>query len=109
MSIVRRLGSNPARLLESVIPSPGEVRKLKLALGIVQTPHLLILDEPTNHLDVPAIESLESALVDCPCGLLFVSHDKQLTKRLARTQWMITRQADGHSKLEEKLLDTALS
>lgn len=66
MTVVSRLGSRPAGLLASVEPSPGELRKLLLALGIALKPHLIVLDEPTNHLDLPSIECLEEALADCP-------------------------------------------
>jgi macrolide transport system ATP-binding/permease protein len=87
MSIISRLGSRPARLLESVEPSPGEARKLLLALGIARQPHLIVMDEPTNHLDLPSIECLEKALADCPCGLLLVSHDEQFLNSLTRIRW----------------------
>jgi ABC-type Mn2+/Zn2+ transport system ATPase subunit len=73
MTVVSCLNSRPARLLESELPSPGEVRKLLLAEGIVREPHLIVMDEPTNHMDLPSIECLEAALQDCPCGLLLVS------------------------------------
>jgi macrolide transport system ATP-binding/permease protein len=69
--------------------SPGELRKLLLALGIALQPHLIIMDEPTNHLDLPSNECLEEALSDCPCGLLLVSHDEQLLRRLTRTHRQI--------------------
>jgi ATPase subunit of ABC transporter with duplicated ATPase domains len=87
MTVVSRLGSRPARLLESVEPSPGELRKLLLALGIARQPYLIIMDEPTNHLDLPSIEYLEEALEDCPCGLLLVSHDERFLRRLTHTRW----------------------
>lgn len=90
MTIVSGLGSRPYRLMESDEPSPGEIRKILLALGVVREPHLIIMDEPTNHLDLPAIECLESALEDCPCGLLLVSHDLRFLHRLATTRWHIT-------------------
>jgi ATPase subunit of ABC transporter with duplicated ATPase domains len=89
MAVVSRLGSRPQRLLESVEPSPGETRKLLLAIGIAQIPHLVIMDEPTNHMDLPSIQCLEDALEHCPCGLLLVSHDRQFLKRLARKRWDI--------------------
>jgi ATPase subunit of ABC transporter with duplicated ATPase domains len=93
MNIISRLGSRPDRLLVSVEPSPGETRKLMLALGMARTPHLIIMDEPTNHMDLPSIEALETALVDCPCSLLLVSHDHRFLQRLTRTTWQIA--ADG--------------
>ena len=92
MNVVSRLGSRPARLLETTNPSPGEIRKLMLALGMARTPHFIVMDEPTNHLDLPSIECLENALAGCPCGLLLVSHDERFLSRLVRTRWEI---ADG--------------
>jgi ATPase subunit of ABC transporter with duplicated ATPase domains len=91
MTVVSRLGSRPASLLNSVEPSPGELRKLLLGLGIALQPHLIIMDEPTNHLDLPSIECLEEALADCPCGLLLVSHDEQFLRSLSQTRWHIAR------------------
>jgi ATPase subunit of ABC transporter with duplicated ATPase domains len=89
MMIVSRLGSRPERLLESDEPSPGEIRKIMLGLGILREPHLIILDEPTNHMDLPSIECLEKALADCPCGLLLVSHDQRFLNALTRRRWHI--------------------
>jgi ATPase subunit of ABC transporter with duplicated ATPase domains len=91
MTAVSRLGSRPANLLNTAEPSPGELRKLLLALGIARKPYLIVMDEPTNHLDLPSIECLEEALAECPCGLLLVSHDEQLLRRLTRTRWHIVR------------------
>ncbi len=90
MTVVSRLGSRPHRLLESLEPSPGEIRKILLARGIANAPHLIVMDEPTNHLDLPSIDCLEKALMDCPCGLLLVSHDRRFLDVLARTRWHIS-------------------
>ena len=95
MTIVSRLGSRPRRLLESVEPSPGEIRKLLLALGMIHLPHIIIMDEPTNHMDLASIECLEEALRDCPCCLLLVSHDARFLKKLTRTQWEILQKNDS--------------
>jgi ATPase subunit of ABC transporter with duplicated ATPase domains len=89
MTIVSRLGSRPERLLASEQPSPGETRKLLLALGMVDAPHIIIMDEPTNHMDLPSIEALEMALADCPCSLLLVSHDRAFLRKLTQTNWHI--------------------
>ncbi len=90
MTVVSRLGSRPHRLLDSVEPSPGEIRKIRLATGIANMPYLIVMDEPTNHLDLPSIECLEHALADCPCGLLLVSHDQRFLDALARKRWHIS-------------------
>lgn len=96
MTIVSRLGSRPQRLLETTSPSPGELRKILLALGIERAPHLIIMDEPTNHLDLPAIECLQEALQECPCALLLVSHDRQFLDILTRIRWHV---ADGELQI----------
>jgi len=89
MNVVSRLGSRPMPLLQSAEPSPGELRKLLLGIGIALHPYLIIMDEPTNHLDLPSIECLEEALANCPCALLLVSHDMQFLRRLTRLHWHI--------------------
>jgi len=91
MTVVNRLGSRPHRLLESIEPSPGETRKLLLAMGIANEPHLVIMDEPTNHMDLPSIECLEDALEGCPSGVLLVSHDIHFLKRITQKRWDIVR------------------
>jgi ATPase subunit of ABC transporter with duplicated ATPase domains len=99
MNIISRLGSRPDQLLHSQQPSPGEVRKLLLAVGMLRSPHLIILDEPTNHLDLPAIQALENALADCPCGLLLVSHDNRFLDRLGVTRWALSVDEQGNREL----------
>ena len=94
MTIVSRLGSQPQRLLESTEPSPGEFRKLLLALGMTYEPHIIIMDEPTNHLDLPSIECLEHALSDCPCCLVLVSHDKYFLEKLTEIRWDVAQEGD---------------
>jgi ATPase subunit of ABC transporter with duplicated ATPase domains len=87
MAVVSRLNSRPDRLLSSEDPTPGEIRKVLVALGIARVPHLIVMDEPTNHMDLPSIECLEEALAGCPCGLLLVSHDHRFLDRLVTTCW----------------------
>ena len=89
MTSVSRLGSRPSRLLSADCPSPGEIRKLLLALGVDRGPHLVVMDEPTNHLDLPSIECLEDALADCPCAMILVSHDEPFLARLSTTRWLL--------------------
>ena len=89
MQWVSRLGSDPHQLLDSLTPSPGEVRKLMLSLRMTDAPVLLILDEPTNHMDLPSVECLESALREYPGGLLLVSHDLRFLQPLTTATWEI--------------------
>ncbi len=95
MTIVSRLGSRPQRLIESDEPSPGEIRKILLALGIAGRPHLIVMDEPTNHMDLPSITCLEEALSECPCGLLLVSHDFRFLGALATINWHLVPTETG--------------
>ncbi len=89
MILVRRLGSDPERVLNSAVPSPGESRKLLLALGLVKTPWLVVMDEPTNHMDLPSVECLEKALMDYEGTLLLVSHDREFLCSTTSTLWKI--------------------
>jgi len=99
LTVVSRLGTRPERLLETEAPSPGEIRKILLALGIAAEPHLIVMDEPTNHLDLVSIECLEDALADCPCALLLVSHDRRFLARLTEVEWRIEGRGDGGAAL----------
>ena len=100
MNIVSRLGSRPGRLVESEQPSPGEVRKLMLARGMSQAPYVIVMDEPTNHLDLPSIEALESALKECPCALILVSHDMRFVDSVGAQRWEVEVDESGDSHVQ---------
>jgi ATPase subunit of ABC transporter with duplicated ATPase domains len=74
------LGSDPERLVlrraaDAARLSPGEARKLALALGLGRHAWALVLDEPTNHLDLPSILRLERALLAYPGCVVVATHD----------------------------------
>ncbi|MEN8113644.1 MAG: ATP-binding cassette domain-containing protein [Actinomycetota bacterium] len=94
LSLVSLLGTDPAPLLSSGLPSPGEARKLALALGLGTPTWLLALDEPTNHLDLPSIERLETALRGYPGAILLITHDTRLAATVTTVEWRIDR--SGH-------------
>ncbi|UCG85448.1 MAG: ABC-F family ATP-binding cassette domain-containing protein [Gemmatimonadota bacterium] len=89
LQVVAALGVPPERLLASEQPSPGEARKLALAMGLSRQAWLLLLDEPTNHLDLPSIERIEEALVRYSSALILVSHDDRFARTLTRETWRL--------------------
>lgn len=99
MNIVSRLNSRPERLLNTQAPSPGEVRKLAIGLGILGSPQVIVMDEPTNHLDLPSIEALEGALRDAPCALLMVSHDERFIEAVGAQRWSLRAEDESFAIL----------
>jgi ATPase subunit of ABC transporter with duplicated ATPase domains len=89
LQMAAALGLDPQRLVSQARLSPGEGRKLLVALGISQGYAGLFLDEPTNHLDLPSIERLEEALADYPGALVLVTHDERLTRRTTSEVWRV--------------------
>lgn len=63
--------------------SGGERRPLKLASAFVQRYDLYLLDEPTTHLDYQSVELLETILKEFGGTVLFTSHDRYLSERVA--------------------------
>lgn len=89
LSTVAQLNSKPGRILEGEDVSPGEMRKLMLAIGMLRKPVLIIMDEPTNHLDLHSVEALERALATYPGALLLVSHDRTFLAACTSTVWEV--------------------
>lgn len=63
--------------------SGGERARLCLAALLLSNYNILILDEPANHLDVDTVEALADALVAYQGTVIFTSHDRHFTKRVA--------------------------
>jgi ATPase subunit of ABC transporter with duplicated ATPase domains len=95
-TIISRLNSDPRRLLDSQIPSPGEVRKLMLAFAILSKRAIIIMDEPTNHMDLPSIKCVEEALSNYYGSLILVSHDNNFLNNIINIKWSI--KSSAHNK-----------
>ena len=63
--------------------SGGERARLCMAGLLLSECNILILDEPGNHLDVDTVEALAEALLEYEGTLIFTSHDRHFTKRVA--------------------------
>jgi ATPase subunit of ABC transporter with duplicated ATPase domains len=95
LSIVAQLNSDPEGVLSGTQASPGETRKLMLALGILDHPQIIVMDEPTNHLDLITTEALEAMLAACPCALVLVSHDARFLEATTSIRWQIEPTGNG--------------
>lgn len=62
--------------------SGGQVKRLSLAVALVNEPDFLMLDEPTNHLDLGMIEWLEEYLKKSGMTFLIVTHDRYFLERI---------------------------
>jgi len=93
-TIIRKLSSDPIKLQDSFIPSPGETRKLMIAKGLLQNPSLIILDEPTNHMDLDSIISLESALKEYNGTILIISHDEAFLAAVVNDVWEFKKMSE---------------
>lgn len=96
LSTLYRLGSEPEHLAgtDGQI-SPGEMRKLMIALAVQKPLSLLVLDEPTNHMDITSVVALEDALAALDCAMIVISHDKAFLEKIAGTNIVAVRDGDS--------------
>ncbi|WP_027406929.1 ABC-F family ATP-binding cassette domain-containing protein [Anaerovibrio sp. RM50] len=64
--------------------SGGEKRRLYLLRILMEEPNVLLLDEPTNDLDLDTMAVLENFIEDFNGAIIFVSHDRFFTDRMAK-------------------------
>ena len=94
LSDMFRMGSNPSSFYSSsVSPSPGELKKLALALSRRDGRTVLLMDEPTNHLDIVSMRILEKMLRDDgrQMTIILVSHDEVFLSSCTDIRWRIER------------------
>lgn len=89
LGIVANLGVDPDRVMVTDAPSPGEARKLALALLLLDPVDLVIMDEPTNHLDLPSIERLEATVADYRGAMVLATHDLAFAGATTATLWQV--------------------
>jgi ATP-binding cassette, subfamily F, member 3 len=63
--------------------SGGERARLVMAGLLLSDYNVLVLDEPGNHLDVDTVDALVEALVGYEGTVIFTSHDRHFTTRVA--------------------------
>lgn len=92
---IRRVLGNVLLTKEEVykpvkIISGGERAKVAFCIIMLEHANVLLLDEPTNHLDLASKEILETALLEYPGTLIFVSHDRYLLNKVPHKIMEIT-------------------
>ena len=97
LSDMYRMGSNPSSLFsESFTLSPGEMKKLAIALSRRKGKSVLLMDEPTNHLDILSMRILERMLREdgCDMTIILVSHDEAFISACTDTIWRVEREGN---------------
>jgi ATPase subunit of ABC transporter with duplicated ATPase domains len=91
LSVVYRLGSEPASLLATQRLSPGEARKLLLADAMRRGAALLLLDEPTNHMDTVSALALSAAIRAFAGAAVLITHDRVFAEKTGSVFWHMER------------------
>jgi len=91
LSVIYRLGSEPAALFGSHDISPGEARKLLFALAMLRGVSLITLDEPTNHMDTVSAMSLADAIGEYSGAAVIITHDSVFAEKTGKIFWKFQR------------------
>ena len=90
VELLTRVGIDSPRQRLSAYPhqlSGGQRQRVMIAMALANNPKILIADEPTTALDVTIESQILDLLVelrkDTEMGILFITHDLGLVKRLA--------------------------
>ena len=90
LELLTRVGIDSPRQRLSAYPhqlSGGQRQRVMIAMALANNPKILIADEPTTALDVTIESQILDLLVelrkDTEMGILFITHDLGLVKRLA--------------------------
>ena len=81
-AVLDRLGMTPLRHADVTTLSGGQIKRVALALALLENADLLVLDEPTNHLDIETVAWLEDQLATFRGGLVMVTHDRHVLDRV---------------------------
>lgn len=86
----RRMGSYPHEM------SGGQRQRVMIAMALANDPDLLIADEPTTALDVTIqaeiLELMASLQKRLGMGMIFITHDLNIVKRIAHRVYVMRRQ-----------------
>ncbi|MGM9539941.1 ABC-F family ATP-binding cassette domain-containing protein [Anaerovibrio sp.] len=75
--------------------SGGEKRRLYLLRVLMEAPNVLLMDEPTNDLDLETMGILENFIEDFNGAIIFVSHDRFFTDRMAKKVFVYDKDDSG--------------
>ncbi|XP_025083351.1 LOW QUALITY PROTEIN: ATP-binding cassette sub-family F member 3-like [Pomacea canaliculata] len=71
--------------------SGGQKSRVAFAVMSAANPNFFVLDEPTNHLDMETIEALGEALRIFEGGVVLVSHDERLIRKICSELWVVSQ------------------
>ena len=86
-----------AQWRETATLSGGEQKRLVLEAFLRGPQEVLLLDEPDNYLDVPTKRWLEDRILETKKTVLFISHDRELLARVAKTIITVELGAAGNT------------